>query len=161
MTASSKSISTALAIFHPGLAMIKIRLGSISSAKFSECFLQVSRIHEFQPLRQNADLSAVRYAPYTSSWLRRRYGLFNGRGAFGPPWLPISSWFGSLLSRLLECPGFARYDFDFRLADGFDLVALTHLLDERIHRLEQLYGRASYTPLLPASVPKSFMRPAT
>ena len=105
------------------------------------------------------DLSAVRYAPYTSSWLRRRYGLFNGRGAFGPPWLPISSWFGSLLSRLLECPGFARYDFDFRLADGFDLVALTHLLDERIHRLEQLYGRASYTPLLPARVPKSFMRP--
>jgi len=63
----------------------------------------------------NRHRSIVRYAPYTSSWLRRRYGLFNGRGAFGPPWLPISSWLGSLLSRLLEWPGLALYEFDFRL----------------------------------------------
>src|SRR5208282_115291 len=46
--------TTGDSFFHPGLAMIKIRLGSISSAKFSECFLQVSRISRFQPLRQNA-----------------------------------------------------------------------------------------------------------
>lgn len=109
----------------------------------------------------NGHHSIVRYAPYTSSWLRRRYGLFNGRSAFGPPWLPISSWLGSLLSRLLEWPGFARYEFDFRLADGFDLASLADLLDERISVLENVYGRASCTPLLPFRVPKAFMRPSS
>jgi hypothetical protein len=109
--------------------------------------------------RPQRDRSTVLYTPYSSSWLRRRYGLFNGRNAFGPPWLPISSWLGSLLSRLLEWPGFARFDFDFQLADDFDAPALTTLLNERIAYLEKLYGRASYTPILPVRVPKAFMRP--
>jgi len=109
--------------------------------------------------RPHRDRSTVLYTPYSSSWLRRRYGLFNGRNAFGPAWLPISSWFGSLLSRLLEWPGFARFDFDFELADGFDPQALTHLLQGRLDYLERLYGRASYTPILPVRVPKAFMRP--
>ena len=105
--------------------------------------------------------SIVRYAPYGSSWLRRRYGLFNGRGAFGPTWLPISSWLGSLLSRLLEWPGFARYEFDFRLSEGFDSAELASLPDGRIDYIERVYGRASRTPLLPFRVPKAFMRPTT
>jgi len=33
--------------------------------------------------------SHVLYIPVSSSWMRRRYGIFNGRNAFGPSWLPI------------------------------------------------------------------------
>lgn len=109
--------------------------------------------------RSSRDRSLILYSPFSSSWLRRRYGLFNGRNAFGPPWLPISSWLGSLLSRLLEWPGYARFDFDFVLPDDFNAAALTQLINERIQELERLYGRASYTPVLPVRTPKDFMRP--
>lgn len=104
------------------------------------------------------DSSLVLYSPYRSSWLRRCYGLFNGRSAFGPPWMPISTWFGSLLSRLLEWPGIPRIDRDFTLPDDFDLEALRKLIGDRIEELEKRYGSASHTPLLPVRVPKAFGR---
>ena len=68
--------------------------------------------------------SSSRYVAYRSSWLRRCYGLFNGREAFGPAWLPISTWFGSLLSRLLEWPGFSRGNGEVSLADAFTVESL-------------------------------------
>lgn len=102
--------------------------------------------------------SLSRYTPYRSSWLRRCYGLFNGRNAFGPPWLPISTWLGSLLSRLLEWPGFSRVDREFSLADDFDAPALGLLIRSRIVELENRYGKASRTPLLPLRTPKAFGR---
>jgi hypothetical protein len=109
--------------------------------------------------RPSRDRSHVLYVPVTSSWMRRRYGLFNGRNAFGPSWIPISSWLGSLLSRLLEWPGFARFDFDFVLPDDFEMPDLIHLITCRIGELERLYGRASRTAVLPVLTPKKFMRP--
>src|SRR5205823_1204199 len=69
--------------------------------------------------RPSKERSSVQYVPVTSAWVRRRYGLFNGRNAFGPPWLPISPWFASLLSRLLEWPGFARFESELHLPDRF------------------------------------------
>jgi hypothetical protein len=103
--------------------------------------------------------SHVLYVPIASSWMRRRHGIFNGRDAFGPSWLPISTWFGSLLSRLLEWPGFARFDFDFKLSDDFDVSALVNLISGRLRELDALYGRASRTAILPILTPKKFMRP--
>jgi hypothetical protein len=109
--------------------------------------------------RPPRDRSHVLYLPVSSSWMRRRYGIFNGRNAFGPPWLPISSWLGSLLSRLLEWPGFARFDFDFELREDFDMPDLVRLITRRVRDLDRLYGRASRTPVIPVLIPKKFMRP--
>ena len=109
--------------------------------------------------RPRPERSHVLYTPYRSSWLRRRYAVFNGRNAFGPDWLPISSWLGSLLCRLLEWPGFARFDFDFGLPDEFSENDLSQLIDSRIAQLERLYGRASFTPVLAVRIPKTFMHP--
>jgi hypothetical protein len=106
--------------------------------------------------RQNNSL--VLYSPYRSSWLRRRYGLFNGRHAFGPNWLPVSSWMGSLLSRLLEWPGFVCTEHDFELGEDFDVKELRQLVADRLGILERLYGRASSLPILPVLVPKIFGR---
>lgn len=102
--------------------------------------------------------SLVLYLSYRSSWLRRRYGLFNGRNAFGPPSMPISSWFGSLLARLLEWPGFPRSNYDFELKEDFDKADILHLLSERIKQLEGYYGKSSRTPMLPVKTPKALTR---
>ncbi len=103
----------------------------------------------FNNLRSN-----VVYSPQRSSWLRRRYGMFNGRTAFGPPWTPISTWFGSLLNKLLQWPGFPDHEFEVSLSVDFDAAELETLLKSRIARLESLYGRGSQTPILPIQVPK-------
>lgn len=98
------------------------------------------------------------YRPYKSAWLLRRYGLFNGRNAFGPSWLPISSWFGSLLARLLEWPGFNRQESDriseINLPGEFRTDDLRKLITKRIELLERKYGRGSKTPFLPVKLAK-------
>ena len=109
-----------------------------------------------KPTRHDRSISL--YSQYSSSWLRRRYGLFNGRNAFGPPWIPISSWLGALLSRLMEWPGCAHFDSDFELPDEFDIERLTTIISHRIKELERLYGRSFYTPVLPIRTKKLFMR---
>ncbi|MBX9653613.1 RNA-directed DNA polymerase [bacterium] len=105
--------------------------------------------------RANNSRSHIAYRPYRSSWLRRRYGMFNGRNAFGPPSIPISSWFGSLLNKLLHWPGFPEIDFELRLPAGFKEKHLIELLQNRAENLESTYGRASRMSLLPVTVPKA------
>ena len=46
-----------------------------------------------------------RYARSISHWEQQRYSAFHGRSAFGPPWLPISSFLEDLLYDLLRWPG--------------------------------------------------------
>ena len=46
-----------------------------------------------------------RYARSISHWEQQRYSAFQGRSAFGPPWLPISSLIEDLLYDLLRWPG--------------------------------------------------------
>ena len=106
--------------------------------------------------RSRSQPSLTPYTPYRSSWLRRRYGLFNGRNAFGPNWLPISSWMGSLLSRLLEWPGCVRNDYELELPDDFSIETLRQIITARVAELADLYGRASSTPFLPVRIPKLF-----
>jgi hypothetical protein len=100
-------------------------------------------------MSMNSVMSRIRYAPYRSSWLRRRYGMFNGREAFGPPWLPVTSWTGDLLTALLKWPGFPRYESEIPV--NFTESHLVTILNERIALLERLYGKASRLSLLPTS----------
>ena len=46
-----------------------------------------------------------RYARSISHWEQQRHSGFQGRSAFGPPWLPISSFIEDLLYDLLRWPG--------------------------------------------------------
>lgn len=48
---------------------------------------------------------AKRYRQPTSHWERQRYSMFHGRSAFGPAWIPLSSWVENLLFDLLRWPG--------------------------------------------------------
>ncbi len=108
--------------------------------------------------RQQRGPQIKTYRPYRSAWLLRKYGMFNGRTAFGPDWLPISSWFGSLLARLLEWPGFDRQDSEVHLPDSFRTKDLETLITDRIRKLEALYGRSSRVPLLPVTLSGKFSR---
>jgi len=47
----------------------------------------------------------LRYKKPISHWEQQRYSSFQGRDAFGPPWLPISSFTEDLLFQLLRWPG--------------------------------------------------------
>ena len=46
-----------------------------------------------------------RYSRSISHWEQQRHSGFQGRSAFGPPWLPISSFVEDLLYDLLRWPG--------------------------------------------------------
>ncbi len=50
-------------------------------------------------------IGAPRYARSVSHWQQLRYAGFQGRTAFGPAWLPISSFVEDLLFELLRWPG--------------------------------------------------------
>lgn len=47
----------------------------------------------------------LRYKKPFCHWEQQRYSGFQGRDAFGPPWLPISSFTEDLLFQLLRWPG--------------------------------------------------------
>ena len=85
--------------------------------------------------------------------------MFNGRNAFGPPWIPISTWFGSLLNSLLKWPGFPDFQVEPTIPREFDFRKLTNVLSKRAEVLQGLYGYASELPCLPITVPKSFGPP--
>jgi len=46
-----------------------------------------------------------KYRPAPAHWEQTRYGVYQGRSAFGPAWLPLSSWVENLLLELLRAPG--------------------------------------------------------
>lgn len=89
------------------------------------------------------------YRPCTSHWYRRRYGMFNGRAALGPDWLPVSSWFCSLLTRLLAWPGFPDIEHDETgLEEPLTRETVTKAVRKRIEFLREEFGRASNTPVI-------------
>ncbi|HBE63066.1 MAG TPA: hypothetical protein DDX19_10055 [Rhodopirellula baltica] len=105
-----------------------------------------------QDCREFRPRSKVMYRPYRSSWLRRRYGMFNGRSAFGPAWMPVSPWIGDLLTALLRWPGFPQFDSLVPL--NFTDTELLKLLKSRIDSLERLYGKSAKASIIPIRVPK-------
>ncbi|MGC8541827.1 MAG: RNA-directed DNA polymerase [Phycisphaerae bacterium] len=98
------------------------------------------------------------YVPYQSAWMLRRYGMFNGRAALGPAWLPISPWFGSLLARLLEWPGFDRQAWERGLPEEPVIEDVLRSLQQREKDLAKKYGSSCRTPVLPVNVSKELAR---
>lgn len=71
-----------------------------------------------------------RYRAPISHWERQRYSTFQGRLAFGPPWIPVSSWLEDFLFDLLRWPGcgvspplVALSDWRKRLKDRLETLA--------------------------------------
>ena len=95
----------------------------------------------------------VRYRPYRSSWLRRRYAMFNGRSAFGPPWLPITNWVSDLLTRLLQWPGFPKIGRS-EIPVITSSLQLSGLIESRLEHLESIYGQGIQTSILPLKIHK-------
>ncbi len=58
--------------------------------------------YNFNPQKSSKGL---RYKKPISHWEQQRYSSYQGRDAFGPPWLPISSFTEDLLFQLLRWPG--------------------------------------------------------
>ena len=95
---------------------------------------------------------APRYARSISHWEQQRYSAFQGRSAFGPPWLPISSFLEDLLYDLLRWPGSGVMSPSRRLE-----VIKTGIAD-RLRALEAQYGTHSRTLFLEQSARLPFPR---
>ena len=87
-----------------------------------------------------------RYARSISHWEQQRYSGFQGRSAFGPPWLPISSFIEDLLYDLLRWPGSGFS------SPGRTLTEIRAALESR-HALGGQYGTHSRTIFLKQSAP--------
>ncbi|MHB8880888.1 MAG: RNA-directed DNA polymerase [Thermodesulfovibrionales bacterium] len=75
----------------------------------------------------------VRYRKPISHWEQQRYSGFQGREAFGPQWLPISSFTEELLFQLLRWPGSGVLTEQSSIADLLTRV-VTHLAKMRAQR---------------------------
>ena len=90
---------------------------------------------------------APRYARSISHWEQQRYSGFQGRSAFGPPWLPISSFIEDLLYELLRWPGSGV------LSRGRGLTEISAAIEARRNALSLHYGSHSRTLFLEQSAP--------
>ncbi len=102
-------------------------------------YLLVGNIDYFRPgggaTRQE---NLPKYRAARSCWELGRYGSFNGRSAFGPDWLPLSTWAESLLIGLLKWPGCGTSEEPERSAEDW----IKHL-DLRIKELKIKRGDAT------------------
>jgi hypothetical protein len=100
-----------------------------------------------------------RYRLPVSHWEKQRYATFQGRSAFGPPWIPISSWVEDLLFDLLRWPG-SGISSPVR-----SLSQWAALLKGRVVQLANLYGPAAQlcfleqTATWPDTPPQEWQRP--
>ena len=88
-----------------------------------------------------------RYTRSISHWEQQRYSGYQGRTAFGPPWLPISSFMEDLLYDLLRWPG-----------SGLSVTSrspseIKEAIASRLNALEVQYGTHSRTLFLEQSAP--------
>ena len=111
-------------------------------------FLLTGSVEYLRPvLRTRASSSMPRYRPAISHWEQGRYGSFNGRAAFGPDWLPISTWVESLLVELLRWPGCGSLDSTLTVRQ------LRATLVERRRELLRQRGKATGTLFLEQEAP--------
>ena len=90
---------------------------------------------------------STRYHLPVSHWEKQRSATFQGRTAFGPPWIPISSWVEDFLFDLLRWPGSGS------LSRIRSLIEWTELLKQRIDQLALLHGPAAQLSFLEKSAP--------
>lgn len=88
-----------------------------------------------------------RYTRSISHWEQQRYSGFQGRSAFGPPWLPISSFIEELLYDLLRWPGSGIW------SPGRSLTEVRAAIESRTNALDVQYGTHSRTIFLEQSAP--------
>ena len=88
-----------------------------------------------------------RYARPISHWEQQRYSGFQGRSAFGAPWLPISSFMENLLYELLRWPGSGI------LSSSRSLSEISAAIESRLNALRVRYGTHSRTLFLEQSAP--------
>ena len=88
-----------------------------------------------------------RYARPISHWEQQRYSAFQGRSAFGPPWLPISSFLEDLLYDLLRWPGSGV------MPSNRSLTEIRTAIEHRLGALGAQYGTHSRTLFLEQSAP--------
>ena len=88
-----------------------------------------------------------RYARPVSHWEQQRYSAFQGRSAFGPPWLPISSFIEDLLYDLLRWPGSGV------MSPSRSLTEIRTEIVRRLNAPEAQYGTHSQTLFLEQSAP--------
>lgn len=100
----------------------------------------------------NAELThrkgiSPKYRTPISHWERQRYSTFQGRTAFGPPWIPISTWTEDFLFDLLRWPGSGVS------SPPVDLNEWRERLASHLKRLRQLKGKATKLTFLEQSAP--------
>ena len=88
-----------------------------------------------------------RYARSISHWEQQRYSGFQGRNAFGPPWLPISSFIEDMLYDLLRWPGSGV------MYPSRSLTEIRIAIEHRLGALRAQYGTHSQTLFLEQSAP--------
>ncbi len=88
-----------------------------------------------------------RYARSISHWEQQRYSGFQGRTAFGPPWLPISSFVEDVLYDLLRWPGSGV------VFPGRSFTEIRAAIELRLNALRVQYGSHSRTLFLEQSAP--------
>ena len=104
-------------------------------------------------------VTVSRYRQPASHWEKQRYATFQGRSAFGPPWIPISSWVEDFLFDLLRWPGSGISTPVRSLAEWADK------LKKRSVQLGGLHGPAAQVCFLeqaaswPVMPPKEWQRP--
>ena len=87
----------------------------------------------------------LRYIKPISHWEQQRYSGYQGRDAFGPPWLPISSFTEDLLFELLRWPG---------AGTGSDTVPIKTLREQVESQLNYIVNkRGQYTTYLKQTAP--------
>jgi len=82
------------------------------------------------------------YKKPVSHWEQQRYSGFQGRSAFGPPWLPLSSFTEELLFQLLRWPGAGIS------AAQKELIQLRFEVKQRLKKLRIQRGEVSSVTFL-------------
>jgi len=88
-----------------------------------------------------------RYTRPISHWEQQRYSAFQGRRAFGPPWIPISSFTEDMLFDLLRWPGSGIS------SPARSLSEIESHIDQRIDALNRRHGAHSGTLFLEQNAP--------
>ena len=89
----------------------------------------------------------LRYKTPISHWEQKRYSSFQGRDAFGPPWLPISSFTEDLLFQLLRWPGSGA------LSPQLSVDELLKRVDNRLAYLRRQRGKVTSATFLEQKAP--------
>lgn len=89
----------------------------------------------------------LRYKKPSSHWEQQRYSGYQGRDAFGPPWLPISSFTEEILFQLLRWPGSGI------LSPQLSVAKLVDLIRKRLEILNDQRGKVTSATFLEQKAP--------